>query len=187
MGFSNRALRRYESLLLYYEDLARAEPDHGHYQRELSVAYNKMGDLYRALGQGEAARDAFAKALAIRERLARDEPDRADYQRDLSVSYNQMGDLYRALGQGEAARDFYLKDLEIAERLARDEPDRADYQRDLVVSLVQHAQITEGAGGRAHLQRALGIVEALQTNGRLDPADAELLPALRGMLDAMPG
>lgn len=45
---------------------------------------NKMGDLFRALGQGEEARQAFGKSLAIRERLAPAEPDRADYQRDLS-------------------------------------------------------------------------------------------------------
>ena len=92
---------------------------------------NEMGDLYRALGQGDQARDAYLKSLAIAERLAQAEPDRADYQRDLSVSYNKMGDLYRALGQGDQARDAYLKSLAIAERLAQAEPDRADYQVDL--------------------------------------------------------
>ena len=76
-----------------------------------------MGDLYRALGQGEQAREAYQKSLAIRERLAQAEPDRADYQRDLSVSYERMGDLYRALGQGEQAREAYQKSLAIAERL----------------------------------------------------------------------
>jgi len=186
LGFSDRALRRYQILLNRYEMLARAEPDRADYQRDLSVAYERMGDLYGALGQGEATREAYAKALEIRERLARAEPDRADYQRDLSVSYERMGRLYGALGQGEAAREFYLKDLDIAERLARAEPDRADYQRDLVVSLARQAQMTEGATPRGHLQRALGIVEALQASGRLAPADAGLLPALRQMLDALP-
>ena len=96
-----------------------------------------MGDLYRALGQGDQARDAYLKDLAIAERLAQAEPDRADYQRDLSVSYNKMGDLYRALGQGDQARDAYLKSLAIAERLAQAEPDRADYQVDLASSLTR--------------------------------------------------
>jgi hypothetical protein len=92
-------------------------------------------------------------------------PDRADCQRDLSVSYNKMGDLYRDLGQGEAARKFYLKDLAIAERLAAAEPDRADYQRDLIVSLVRQAQMADGPAAREHLQRALGILEELQSGG----------------------
>ena len=48
-----------------------------------------MGDLYRALGQGEQARDAFANSLAIAERLAQADPDRADYQRDLITSLSR--------------------------------------------------------------------------------------------------
>jgi hypothetical protein len=97
-----------------------------------------------------------------------------------------MGDLYRALGQGEPAREFYLKDLAIAERLAGAEPDRADYQRDLVVSLVRQAQTTDGPTARECLQRALGIIETLQAEGRLAPADAGMLPALRQMLEGLP-
>ncbi|HEY2621347.1 MAG TPA: TIR domain-containing protein, partial [Acetobacteraceae bacterium] len=134
LGFSDRAFRRYSTLLNRYAMLAQSNPDRADYQRDLSVFYERMGDLYRARGQGEPARQAFANALAIRERLAGAEPDRADYQRDLSVSYNNMGDLYRALGQGEPARQAFANALAIAERLAGAEPDRADYQRDLSVS-----------------------------------------------------
>ncbi len=71
--------------------LAQAEPDRADYQRDLSVSYNKVGDLYRDLCQGEQARQAFLTALQIRERLARAEPDRADYQRDLAVSLVRVG------------------------------------------------------------------------------------------------
>ena len=55
-----------------------------------------VGNLYLALGQGDLARDAFLKSLAIRERLASNEPDRSDFQRYLSVSVDRMGDLYLA-------------------------------------------------------------------------------------------
>ena len=50
--------------------VASGEPDRAEYQRDLSVSYNKMGDLYRALGQGERAREVFQKSLDIIERLA---------------------------------------------------------------------------------------------------------------------
>ena len=186
LGQAEAARETFVKALAIAERLTRNEPDRADYQRDLSVAHERMGDLYCALGQGDAARDAFVKTLAITERLARKEPNRVDYQRDLSVSYERMGDLYRALGQGDAARDAFTKALAIRERLARDEPDRADYQRDLVVSLVRQAQITEGDGARAQLQRALKIVEALQTTARLAQADAEMPSALRQMLDALP-
>jgi len=186
LGQGEAGREAFAKALAIAERLARAEPDRADYQRDLSVSYSKMGDVYFALGQAEAARQAYAKALDIAERLARAEPDRADYQRDLGASYQRMGDLYSALDQGEAAREIFAKLVEIFERLVGAEPDRADYQRDLVASLVRQAQITERAVAREHVQRALGIVEALQASGRLAPSDAWMLPVLRQLLDAPP-
>ena len=181
LGQSERTFARYRQLLERQQRLAKAEPDRADYQRDLSVSYNKMGDLYVALGQGEAARQAYQGSLEIRERLAKAEPDRADYQRDLSVSYERMGDLYVALGQGEAARQAYQGSLEIAERLAKAEPDRADYQLDLVISLVKIGTVVEPAD-RAPLQQALAILLRLEQQGRLAPADQPKIEALRQML-----
>jgi len=181
LGLTDRAFARYQQLLEKAERLAKAEPDRADYQRDLSVSYNKMGDLYRALGQGEGARQMYLKDLEIAERLAKAEPDRADYQRDLSVSYNRMGDLYRALGQGEGARQAYQGALEIAERLAKAEPDRADYQRDLVVSLERIATAA-APPSRPPLERALAILLALEAEGRLAPADQPMIEDLRQRL-----
>jgi tetratricopeptide (TPR) repeat protein len=75
LGLIDRAFERYGHLLRRYERLAHAEPGRADYQRNLSVSYNNMGDLFRALGQGEEARQTFMKALGIRERLAQAEPD----------------------------------------------------------------------------------------------------------------
>ncbi len=126
-----------------------------------------MGDLYRDLGEGQNARDAYLKALAIRERLAAAEPERADYQRDLSVSYSKMGDLYRDLGEGQNARDAYLKALAIAERLAAAEPERADYQRDLTVSNERLGDTYKANGDLAAAHEAFSRSLAhLRTPGR---------------------
>jgi len=54
--------------------LAEAEPDRADYQRDLSVTYNKLGDLMRALGRGEEARSLFTRALEIAQRLAETGP-----------------------------------------------------------------------------------------------------------------
>ncbi len=60
--------------------------------RDLSVSYNKMGDVLRALEQGEMARQFNEKALEIAERLVKQEPGRADYKVDLAKSLVRMGD-----------------------------------------------------------------------------------------------
>ena len=146
LGFTDRALALYEKLLDAHVSRAADKPDRADYQRDLSVSYNKVGDLYGALGQGEKAGEAYQSSLGIAERLAKSEPDRADYQRDLSVSYERMGDLYGALGQGEKAGEAYQSSLEIRERLAKSEPDRADYQRDLSVSYERMGDLYGSAG-----------------------------------------
>jgi tetratricopeptide (TPR) repeat protein len=104
LGLTGRALERWGQILRRYERLAQAEPGRADYQRDLSVSYNKMGDLFRALGQGEEARQAFAKSLAIRERLAQAEPGRADYQRDLIVSWVKMSDIEPARAREHLSR-----------------------------------------------------------------------------------
>jgi tetratricopeptide (TPR) repeat protein len=147
-----------------------------------AIALLCIADVLVNLGNLREARRLFVEAQRIRERLAQAEPDRADYQRDLSVSYNKMGDLYSALGQGDAARDAYQKSLQLRERLAQAEPDRADYQVDLALSL---ARIGSGdPAGQTHLQRALGILLALDRAGRLAPADRPKIAALEAMIEA---
>ena len=165
MGNTAKALRRYAGLLERHQKLAAGEPDRADYQRELSVSYERVGDMYRALGHGEEARVAFAAALAVRKKLVTAEPGRADYQRDLSVSYNKMGDLYGALGQGEQARAAYAASLAIAQTLAAAEPDRADYQRVLSVSYERmgdlYRALRQGEQARAAFAASLAIREKL--------------------------
>ena len=57
----------------------------------LSVSYDQMGDLFRALGDGKQAREYYERALEVSQRLADSAPENADYARDLSVSYEQNG------------------------------------------------------------------------------------------------
>jgi hypothetical protein len=55
LGATDRALARYQQLLLRQENLVEAEPERADYQRDLSVYYERMGDLFGALGQGNEA------------------------------------------------------------------------------------------------------------------------------------
>ncbi|HEV3259350.1 MAG TPA: CHAT domain-containing protein [Gemmataceae bacterium] len=174
LGMTDDALAQHRRVIELLEKRVRAYPDHANFQRDLSVSYNKVGDLMRSLGQGEQARSYFQKALEVRERLAAQEPDRADFQRDLCVSYSRMGDLMQGLGQGQRARVYFQKDLDIAERLATQEPDRANFQRDLSFSYGRMGDLMRylGQDERAHtyFQKALEIGEhlAAQEADRVD-------------------
>lgn len=56
LGLAGAAFRRYQSLLEHHLDLVQAHPNELGHLRSLSVVYNNIGDLYRALGEGEQAR-----------------------------------------------------------------------------------------------------------------------------------
>ncbi len=165
LGFAQEALDTTKSVMDSLEAVTEQAPKDWGALRNLSVSYNKLGNLLRGLGQGAEARKFFEKALAIAERLARQEPDRADFQRDLSVSYNKLGDLLLGLGEGAEAREFYEKALASRERLARQEPDRADFQRDLSVSYNKLGDLLlglgQGAEAREFYEKALAIRERL--------------------------
>ena len=102
----------YEKALEVAERLSESAPENADYARDLSVSYERMGDLFRALGNGVQAREFYEKALEVRERLSESAPENADYARDLFVSCFRMAsieedaqDPIRALGWWRRAHD----------------------------------------------------------------------------------
>jgi len=118
------------------EELRRKAPDSADYARDLSVSYNKLGDMYLQLGDRAKALDKYQASLTIAEELRRRAPDSADYAYDLSVSYNKLGDMYLKLGDPAKALYKYQASLTIREKLHRRAPDSADYSHGLSVSYI---------------------------------------------------
>ena len=121
------AARLYQQALAIRERLARADPTNTGFQRDLSVSYNKLGDLARGSGDaGEAAR-LYQQALAIAEGLARADPTNTTFQRDLAVSYERLADLAISDARRddittggtdpEGARQIYRRAVEFTERI----------------------------------------------------------------------
>jgi phage tail protein X len=133
-----------------------------------------MGDVQRALGEGEAARASYERSLAIRERLAAAEPGRAEYQRDLSVSFDKLARLAEEEKAFEDALRYQRRDLGIAEHLWAAEPGRADLAQDLAISLLGTARLDPGESG-ALVRRAVQILQPLAAEGRLDVQGTRLL------------
>ncbi len=67
--------------------LVQRDPAAAWRQRDLSVAYNKVGDVLKHQGDLPSALKAYQRRPRIAERLAKADPGNAGWQRDLSVSY----------------------------------------------------------------------------------------------------
>ncbi|GIJ24121.1 tetratricopeptide repeat protein [Micromonospora lutea] len=128
------------------EQVARSGPAGDARMIELSMSYNKIGDLARDSGQSERAQALYTRALGIRERLSWARPDDDHLARELSISYNKLGRLAAWLGQPELARGLYEKGLAIRERLHKAHPGDSTYARDLAVSRQRLAEAIRETG-----------------------------------------
>jgi tetratricopeptide (TPR) repeat protein len=110
------------------------DKSNGQAQRDLSVSYNKVGDVSESEGNFVAALKSFQAAQAVMEQLAKAQPTILAWQRDLSVSYNRVGDVLTVQGNlGEALRT-YQSGLAIMQRLVTANPNYIIWQIDLGVS-----------------------------------------------------
>ncbi len=81
------------------ERLARESPGDAQTQQDVSVSYNKLGDVTLQLGQAEQALGYYRQGLEIAERLARESPGDAQAQRDVMVSRYKLGGVLHELGK----------------------------------------------------------------------------------------
>ena len=84
------ALTSYQASLAIWERLAKSDPANAGWQRDLSVSYEKVGNVQVAQGLPEAL-TSYQASLAIADRLAKSDPGNAGCQNDPSVSYDRVG------------------------------------------------------------------------------------------------
>jgi tetratricopeptide (TPR) repeat protein len=105
-GEGTKALEYYRKALEIAEELRRRNPQSADYARDLSVSYDRMGDLYRGLGEGPKALEYYRKALELREELRRRNPQSADYTRDLAFSHGKLGEFFAQSDRNRAVTRF---------------------------------------------------------------------------------
>ena len=114
-GDLERALQAYQDSLAIAEKLAAQDAGNAEWQRDLSVSFNKIGDVQRARGDLEGALKAYQDSLAIREKLAAQDAGNADWQRDLIVSNVKLAEVAGSQeGQTSKTARHYRAALEIA-------------------------------------------------------------------------
>ena len=108
------AWRDYEEAQRLAQRLTEGDPTNTGWQRDLSVSYDRLGDVAVDQGKLEEAAKAYGESLAIFKKLAEGDPTNTGWQRDLSVSYDKLGDVAVAQGKLEEAAEAYGESLAIA-------------------------------------------------------------------------
>lgn len=169
------AKKLYSQALKINQAISAANPNDVRAQRDLSVAYNKIGYTLQQSGQADLAVEHFQNGLKIIQKLAIADPSNAQIQRDLSISHNQLGDGLLRYGNPAEALGAYRKGLEVTQKLALNAPDDSEAQSDLCVScgrlgnaLLQFGQAAEAL---VLYQKGLEISQKLAND---KPGDAQI-------------
>jgi serine/threonine-protein kinase len=133
-GAAESARQFYTRSMEIFQALAQADPNDAQAKRDLSISYNKLGDVHLQLGATDRALQSYQKGLELSEALAQAVPRDAQAQRVVSISYQRLGDVHLRLGATDQALRAYQKGLELSQALAEANPHDAQAQRDLAVS-----------------------------------------------------
>ncbi len=156
-----------------FQALLAQQPDSTDFQLELSISYERIGDVQRAHGNLPAALASYQASLAIADHLAKSDPGNAGWQSDLSLAYDHVGNVQVDQGNLPAALASYQASLAIFDRLAKSDPGNAGWQRYLSVSYINVGNVQKNQGNLpaalASYQASLAIFDRL---AKSDPGNA---------------
>jgi tetratricopeptide (TPR) repeat protein len=167
----------------YLDSLAREAGGDTALQRDLAVAYHRIGDVQgnsrnANLGDSTGALASYRKALAIQKGLVAGSPADGTLRRELGRLYTSAGDVQAMVRDVEGAQASYDKALAIQEELAARDPLDAAPRRDAATSLDGLAGLAMAAGdfGKAQerCRKALKLREAVVADARDDESQREL-------------
>ncbi len=147
--------------------------------RDLSIALDKVGQVFRDLDNLEEARVAFEESLALCRRLRGTLGDVPQTLRDLSISLNDLGLVYQDSGDFESARLAYAEMLAINRQLRAVLGDTPMTLQDLSVSFDNVGQLARERGDLAIARIAFS--ESLALRRQLRSALGDIPPILRSL------
>lgn len=130
-GDWNAALTAHSEARSAMEHLVRLGADNAEWQRDLSVSYVKIGDVFFVQDNRPEALKSYREGLLIAERVARSGGNTTDGQRLVSIFNLKIGDALLAQNKLDDALKSYLASLAIAEHLAESDARNTQWQNDL--------------------------------------------------------
>ena len=171
-------------VLKYLDELAKDEVHDIGLQRELGVAYERLGDVEGGptvsnLGNTAAAASSYQKAISIFNKLSQQKPDDAQLLADQLRAYGKMADIKLMEGDTQGALDLDLRVRQAREAWVNDHPNDRSAKRALGLNLQNIGSRLDQLGRyedalKVRLE-ALRLIEDLNASG---PVDANLRLAL---------
>lgn len=165
--------------LQYLDILAREAAGDLSLQRELALAYEKMGDVQGRpdgpnLGETPAALRSYRKALSIRQAIERARPADEEVQTELARAMERLSGALKVAGNFEEALDLDRRNVDIRERLFRVSKNAVEAKRQLAAGYTNLggslSQFGDWSGVIDARSKALALYESL-VSGAPTPDD----------------
>lgn len=130
----DKARKAYEVSRRIREQLAekaKDKPEHWDRQHDLSVIYNKLGDIDLADSKHDDARKTYEQSLQIRKKLVSIDDRNEDWQRGLSLTYMKLADVSEKQGRRDLAQKELKDALIISKRLTKIDDQNAQWKHDV--------------------------------------------------------
>jgi serine/threonine-protein kinase len=149
----------------FYERFIREHFDAPSVRYDLGLAYQRLAEVYRELGDYAAAEESVAKAITLLGELIRAQPEVAEHQRDLAASYAGLGLVRWDRGRWQEAEAAFEQALAIQEKQATAYPRAAGYLYALAktyrASGFMHARVSRPDSAAKRYQQALDVLSKL--------------------------
>lgn len=120
-----------EKALAFYQDFLQEKSADLEVRKKAGLAYKRVADLQRLLGQFDRAEDSYRSAITLLEELGAELPGHAEYRHLLADSLNWQGELQRLASRPQQAEASLEEARGHQESLAREYPDQPAYRKDL--------------------------------------------------------
>jgi len=171
------------------QKLAAENPDDAELQRDLSVSWEKIGDVQLQQGDVVLAEVSYMKSLLISESQITLSPDDPDLRRDVAFGYEKLGDVRIAREQIPSAREAFERSQQLYEANVVALPKNATVQRDLLVLrsrlgniLVQEGKLDKAEAIFRQCLETCAALEGIPKSGAQPRDRSVMLNKLAGVL-----
>jgi serine/threonine protein kinase len=140
--------------LAFYQEFSLLAGEDRTARREAAIAFRRVGDIERRLGETAKARAAYREAGKRLEALSAEDPPDPICRAELASLLNQSGDLYRLNGELGDALLSHERALGLFEELAARQPNVADYRFGLAGSNNNLGLVLQGLHEDARAEKA---------------------------------
>ncbi|HEV3260669.1 MAG TPA: protein kinase [Gemmataceae bacterium] len=115
----------------YYAQFLEQKSSDPGLRRETALAYKRLGDISRLLGEHERAKDAYDQAIGLLGQLATENPSEPEHRHNLAASYTYLGEVLRVTSRPDEAQAAYDRARDLEQALVADFPGKPEYKKEL--------------------------------------------------------